>query len=358
MKIWIDLRFIKDELYSRFIVQLVKSMIETEIENEYIIYSNKNIEWINSSNLSIKKVNIKIWSFKEQTNFLKILKKDNNNLMLFFNHFKPVFYKKEYITFVWSLKDIYYMNFNSHIKKYKYLYLMEKNYQNSYKVVCLDQNTKNELIEKFNIKEEKINILEAFFPNNWLINNKTEELPVSVKAKYNINNEYFIYSWWDSIEKNYEKLVNVFSRLKNNWENIDLVFLWENISKNINLRNLILDNKLEKNVFFLWSIPLVDKELLYNKSIWTIFPSFYEPFPFRLTEPLHFGWNILSSDLKNTKEVFWDKIEYFSPISVNSIYEVVSNFIKTNKEKYTDYNEVKQKYTIENSTKQLIEIIK
>jgi hypothetical protein len=51
------------------------------------------------------------------------------------------------------------MDFNSYFEKYRYLFLMEKNLNKSRKIVCLDQNTKNELVEKFNIKEEKINII-------------------------------------------------------------------------------------------------------------------------------------------------------------------------------------------------------
>jgi hypothetical protein len=54
---------------------------------------------------------------------------------------------------------VYYDNFDSFFKKYKYLYLLEKNLKNSKKVICLDENTKNELIERFNIKEEQIQIL-------------------------------------------------------------------------------------------------------------------------------------------------------------------------------------------------------
>ncbi|MDF1682902.1 MAG: hypothetical protein P1U46_04265 [Patescibacteria group bacterium] len=79
--------------------------------------------------------------------------------MIFFNHFKPVFYKKPYITFCLSLKDIYYTNFNSYIEKYKFYYLIEKNLKNSEKIICLDQNTQKELIEKFDINENKINII-------------------------------------------------------------------------------------------------------------------------------------------------------------------------------------------------------
>jgi hypothetical protein len=134
--------------------------IDKQGKNSYIVYANQDLKCFeNKKDVIVKKVNIENGSFREQTEFLKILKNDNNNLVLFFNHFKPIFYKGQYITFISSLKDIYYMDFSSYFEKYKYLFLMKKNLKKSYKIICLDQNTKNELIEKFDIKEEGIEVI-------------------------------------------------------------------------------------------------------------------------------------------------------------------------------------------------------
>lgn len=362
MKIWIDLRFVKNELYSRFAIQLVKTFIKQNKDNEYIIYVVDFIDELNIENCNIKKVNIKNWSLNEQFELLKIFKKDENNLMIFFNHFKPTRYKWEYITIVSWLKDIYYMNFSSYFEKYKYLFLMNKNLKKSHKIVCLDQNTKNELIEKFDIKESSIHIINWFFPE-WdqiiKVNDNLDEININIKTKYSLNNDYLIYSWWDSIEKNYEKLILVLKRIRESWQNIDLVFLWNNISTNINLRNIILENKMEKNIYFLWDVWLSHKKYLYSESLWVIFPSFYEQFPFRLSEPLYFGSNIISSDLKNIRNIFWDKLTYFSPISVNSIFENTKKYLENEVYKTKpDYEEIKNKYTKENSARDLLEIIK
>ncbi len=361
MKIGIDLRFINDHLYSSFVLELVNSIIKDDKENKYIIYLNKDINLIESPNIEKKIININNWSLKEQFSFLKILKKDNNNTMLFFNEYKPIMYRWDYITIIWSLKEVYYMNFNSYITKYRFLFLMEKNLKNSRKVVCLDKQTKNELVEKYNIKEDKIDTINWFFPKNKTESNTEEkEIDINIKNKFLIKNDYIIYSWWDSIEKNYEKIIHVIDRLKNDNIEIDLVFLWNNISKNIHLRNQILDLWLEKNIYFLWSPDVKTKKHLYNESLFTIFPSFYETFPFRLSEPVYFKTKILSSNLKNIKKVFWDNVEYFSPISVNSIYKTVKDFIIKNEGVFPniDYDNVLEKYSLENTKKQLLEIMK
>ncbi len=357
MKIGIDLRFISDELYSKFAIELVNSIINNNLEKKYILYLNNDINIINYSNVEKKIINIENWSFSEQFKFLKILKEDKNNSMIFFNQYKPIFYRWDYITIIGSLKEIYYMNFNSRIKKIKFLFLMENNLNHARNTICLDKNTKNELIEKYNIKEEKIKIINGFFPKN---ETKREEnhVEVNIKNKFLIKNDFIIYSGWDSIEKNYEKLILVLDKLKKDEIEIDLIFLWNNIAKNITLRNHIIDLKLEKNVFFLGSPDIETKKYLYKEALFTIFPSFYETFPFRLAEPVYFWTNILSSNLKNIRKIFWEKITYFSPISVNSIYKVVKDFIINNKKwEYIDYSDIKQKYSLEKTSNQLLEII-
>lgn len=356
MKIWLDLRFISNNLYSTFIMELVKWLIEKDKTNNYIIYTNSTLEWFNFDNTIIKNVWIKNFSLKEQTTYLKILKNDKNNLMLFFNHYKPVFYVWNYFTLVSSLKDVYYSDFSNYFEKYSFLYLLEKNLKKSTKIICLDENTNRELIEKFNIEESKIAYLKWFFPNADKLST-IEYLKINIRTKYDLKNEYFIYSGWEWVEKNYEKLIHVFEKLKKEWKQIDLVFLWDQISRNISLRNIILDLNMQKNIHFMWVIKPAEKILFYKNSIWTIFPSFYEPFPFRLTEPLYFDTPIISSDIKNIKNIFWEKINYFSPISVNSIYETIKSFIETNNNK-TNYEEIKNKYKKEDTINQLLEIIK
>lgn len=382
MKIWLDLRFIKDNIYSAFIIELTKGLIKNDTENDYIIYTNNFIEWFDFLNVSFKNVSIKNASIKEQTKYLKILKKDNNNLMIFFNHYKPIFYRWNYFILLHSLKEIYYSNFNNYFEKYTYLYLLEKNLKESKKIICFDNHTIEELIEKYNIEEKKIKTLQWFFPNvhNNIINlhdntKEIEKLNVNIKTKYDIKNDFFIYSWWEWAEKNYEKLVHVLNKLKNDWYNIDLVFLWESISKNVALRNVIINLQMQNNTHFIWVLKHSEKVSLYKESLWVIFPSFYEPFPFRLSEPIHFNIPIIASDLKNIKHIFWDTINYISAISVNNIYEKVKNYLdiinfplehfddlKITKNvlilQETKYENIKNKYSKENSINQLLEIIK
>jgi len=358
MQIWLDLRFLKNNLYSSFIINLVENLIIKDTKNKYIIYINTRkkqellIEKIlNKINCEVKIIEIDNFSIKEQIHFLKILKKDKNNLMIFFNHFKPIFYRWDYYTFVLNLKDIYYWNFESSLNKYKYLYLLEKNLQKSQKIICFDENTKNELVERFNIREETINLIHWFFNSKSKIIEK--EIKIDIKTKYSIKNDYLLYSCWDGIEKNLEKLVQIYDKIENN---IDLIILWEKISKNIFLRNKIVNLWLQDRIKFLSPIKESEKSLIYKQSIWVIFPSLYETFPFCLSDAIEYSVPILTSNIKSLEKIFWNSVKYFSPISKVDMIKQINNYIK-NSDKIANYSELKNNLSKDKTTKELIDII-
>jgi len=355
MKIGIDLRFLKeDDLFSIFVIEMITKLIKESNTNIYIIYINGICNIQSSKNAIIKRLNIQTWSIKEQTIFYKILKKDNNNLMLFFDIYKPIMYKKNYYLFIPSLNKVYYQNFETYFKKYKYLYFLNKATKNAEKIICFDENTKDELLERLDIKEKKIFIIKPFF--TWYKKFKTiSYLKIDIKLKNNIKNDFLIYSWWVWIEKNIDKLVKVFHKLNENSNKIDLVILWEEIAKDIKIRDLIIKENMQKNIHFIWKIWDEEKINYYNSSIWVIFPSLYESFPFHLNEAVFFNTNIIAWNIKNIKNIFLESISYFFSISTTSIIKNTHLFLQ--KKWKPDYTEVLNKINPENTVKELIKII-
>jgi hypothetical protein len=65
------------------------------------------------------------------------------------------------------------------------LYLLEKNLKNSKKILCLDENTKDELIERFNTTEEKITLLDGFFIENDFISDD-KDISLDIRSKFQI----------------------------------------------------------------------------------------------------------------------------------------------------------------------------
>ncbi len=354
MKIWIDLRFIKDwYYYSDFVLSLISELVKRKTEDSFIVYSNKEIK-IKAENLICKNVGVVLWSISEQFWYNNILKKDKNDLVLFFDIHKPLYYNWDYYIFIPSLKNIYYQEFKNTLEKHKYLFYLTKSVKKAQKIICLDSNTKDELLERLDIKEEKVEIITGFF--KWNPSYEKSELQIDIKSKNSIKSDFFIYPWWVWTEKNLDRLIDVFYRLNKDNVNVELVMIWDDISKSISLRNEVLSKKIEKIIHFLWDIKDNEKEIYYKSSLWVIFPSNYEPFPFSLNDAIFYNTSILSSKLKSIEDIFWETIIYFSPISTNSIVETIKEFInkKWNTKNVSSILEV---INIENSVNQLIKLI-
>ena len=158
--------------------------------------------------------------------------------------------------------------------------------------------------------------------------------------------------WLEKIKKNPK--INLV--LNEEVEEIDLVILCKEVSKNLYIRKIVIDNNLQKNIHFLWELEDKKKSIYYKNSLWIIFPSLYETFPFHLQEWIFFSKAIIASNSKNIKDIFGKNILYFSPISVNDMKEKIEIFLK--KKNKLNYSDVFIKYNPENTVKKLVEIIK
>ena len=355
MNIWLDLRFLeKNDPYSNFIFKLVQWLIISKKEILFNIYidlpfSHINF-WENTRNIVIKE---KYWSLKEQTSLSKKLKKYWNDLTIFFNYKKPVWFKDNYILFIPNLVDFHYSPKQNIFSKYFNNYLLNQNTKNAQKIICFNKQIKSEINDKLNIFEDNIEILTPAFNKNKKI--KNQECLLDIAKKYNILWKYFLYTAWSWNHKNLEKIVDIFSKFMQEDIDLTLIILDDSTIKDLSLRKKILEQKVQNKIFFIWDVSLSEKQKFYENSLWSIFPSLYESFPFSMEEALNYNTPIIASKLKNTKEIFNDKIQYFNQTNSFDIYQKLIEFSKNNKK--WSYTEIFKKYNISSSINDFIKII-
>ncbi len=355
MQIWLDLRFLKSwDKYSTFVAVLIQNLINTDTENIYTLYLSSENHIKFPPQLKVEYIKEEPASFSEQIKFNSKLKKDNNFLMIFFNEKKPLMYKWNYILFVKDLKKLHYQDNTNSLKIFLENLFLKTSLQNATKVICFEKHTKHELNEKLNISEEKINILYPFFNLNKVPSTK---IITNIKTKFWIKWEYFVYSSWTWNNKNLSKLIEVIQKLNKRWTDISVVILDQELTEELSFRQEVVEKWIVEKVLFIWITTQEEKKAFYHYSIWSIFPTLYESFPFDLTESISYKSPILASSLKQTKEIMWDYIYYFSPLSTIDMIEAIENYI-TKPKQHTDYKEINKIYSPENTVKNLINIIK
>ena len=355
MKIWLDLRLLQSwDHYSTFIALLLQKLISTDWEDTYTLYMSADTKAKFPDFVNVELIKEEPWTLAEQLHFSRKLSKDKNNLMIFFNEEKPLRYKWDYIVFVKDLKEIHYEGEKSGVKKFFEDLFLNTSLDNAKKIICFENHTRNELNEKLNIAENKLEIMYPFFTPTQIGETKSIW---NIKTKYSIKWEYFIYSWWGGNNKNLSKLVEVFNKLHLKKQKVSLVILEQEVTEDIDFRNEVVNSGIVEKVFFIWDTTLEEKKAFYESAAWTIFPSLYESFPFSLTEAISYNSPILASSINQIKEIMWDSIAYFSPVSTIDMIEAIENFVSMWK-KEVNYNQLSLKYNADSSAKQLLKVIK
>ena len=355
MKIWLDLRLLKSgDTYSTFIALLLQKLISTDSEDKYTLYLSASTNAQFPDFVNVELIKEEPGTFAEQLYFSRKLKKDDNALMIFFNEDKPLRYKWDYIVFVKDLKEIHYESKKTTLNKFFEGLFLNTSLDNAKKIICFENHTKNELNEKLNIAENKLEIVYPFFTPTAI---SKEKIIGNIKTKYSIKWEYFVYSGGNGNNKNLSKLIEVFKKLHLRKQKISLVILEQEITEDLSFRKEVVDADIVDKVFFIWDTTPEEEKAFYESAIWTIFPSLYESFPFALTEAISYNSPILASSINQIQEIMGESIAYFSPVSTIDMIEAIENFVSMGKKDW-NYDDLLNKYNADSSAKQLLKIIK
>lgn len=355
MKIGLDLRFLKsDTYYEKFVYDFARTLVHNDNKNDYTFYVSHKLE-ISAKNLKGIIYDSSLDNYFAQKKFGDFLEKtEKNDLMIFFDENVPQNYKWRFFLFLSSLEDMFYNYDKKLLKKYLYQNMLKKSLNLGEKIFVFDGETKEELNERFNISEEKIEVITPFF--SFQEKNKEEALiNLDVKSKYGIKSDYLLYDGGAGWYKNLERTFEVFSSLINEWKDVSLVLFGDDVAKDINLRHLVVYNNIQEKVFFIWDIKSSEEKHFYTQSLGCIFPSLYEPFPFSLANSLCYDIPLITSNILSIQNIFQKDAHYFNPLSRGDMQKSISDFIRKNHN--IDYTEIKKSYTPENFTKKFIEFL-
>ncbi len=352
MKIWIDLRFLqKDNLYSIFVFSVVKELEKTKKHN-LVLYTNTKFSedlW----DAKIELVTETIWSIGENFSLVSKFKKEAFELMIYFNEYKPLWYRENYILVIPTLQRLFFGPYKNSLSKHYYLKLLSSNLKNAKKIICFDKQTLSDLNERFNIEEEKIETIRWFFPiKNWDIKDVTN---LNVKSKYTINWDYIIYDSLESSIKNLDKVLHAIKKMKNEKKILNLLILWNDACKNLEFRKMVLDYEISDLVFFVWEIEENEKVNYYKQSVGLVYPNIYDSFPFELNNALIFETPMIVSDIDSIKDATLGELDYFNSLSNMDTLEALKTFLQ--KKKNLNYVKILNSSSSEIYTNTLLEVI-
>ncbi len=184
----------------------------------------------------------------------------------------------------------------------KFLMRTKKEAQKADKIIVVSNSTKNDLVNLYQIKEEKIKVIYSGIGDEFKpINDQKEKLNY-VREKYNLPNNFILYFGTIEPRKNLVNLIKAFEVLREK-HSIRLViagtkgWLFKDVFKTVR------ESKYRNDIAFTGFVDQEDKPALYNLASLFVYPSFFEGFGFPPLEAMASGIPTIVSNSSSLPEI-------------------------------------------------------
>lgn len=366
-RILIDGRFVGvGESISRYTLELLREILNLDKENEYTLLVRpqakskiSNFKPQNYGNLIIKILDIKHYSWSEQTKLLDYLNNEKFDLVHFtqFNH--PIRYKGNFIVTIHDLTMIGHLHRQNAIKRMAFNMVMKAAVQNSKRIISISKMTKQDILDYYKTDPKKIEVIyhgidhERFHSMQYTSvsagpSPDGDSRIQQFKDRYKIANEYFLYTGMWKKHKNLIRLLKafeIFSR-QNTDNRIQLVLVGKiDPSEPEVLTEVERNNSTYKPVRPPGGLPTTNYPLVvttgfidddelpvaYAGAMAYIIPSLSEGFGWPPLEAMACGVPVISSNLSCMPEILGDAPIYFDPYEIKDIAKAMEKISKDEK---------------------------
>lgn len=190
--------------------------------------------------------------------------------------------------------------------------------KNADTIIAVSEQTKNDLIHFFEIKEEKIRVI--YQPCNAAFSQKlNEEQQKEVRKKYQLPDQFILMVGNIEPRKN---ILNVIKAVQDHRITIPLVIVGKENKYAGELKKYIRENNI-KNVYFCHNVSSLDLPAVYSLATIFVYPSFFEGFGIPIIEALSCEVPVITSNTSCLHEAAADAALYVNPDNVVEISETI-----------------------------------
>jgi glycosyltransferase involved in cell wall biosynthesis len=234
---------------------------------------------------------------------------------------------KKKITTIYDIMAFYFPEVSGFITRYRYKILLPRTLKTSDKIIVISHNTKKDLMNRFKIPENKIKVIYLAANENYKPLNENEI--IKIKQKYNLNYSFILYVGGLAPNKNVERLIKAYYKLKKLDIKHKLIITGVKRYRYKSIFETIEKLNLQKDVIFTGYVPDEDLPALYNAADLFVYPSLYEGFGLPPLEAMACGTPVITSNTSSLPEVVGDAGIMVNPYDVdelaNKMYEVLTN---------------------------------
>lgn len=378
MKIGVDIRVLMDRYYSgiaHYSANLLNELIKISDDQEYRLFYNsfRNIDekmskWKSErTKLVSTKYPNKLFNYFAQ----KLLKKPEIDKLLgdidifwspHFN-FTNLSEKAKHILTIHDLSFMRYPEYFSRRKNFWHKAVsLKEQAKKCQALIAVSNNTKNDIIELLGIAEEKVFVVYSGL--NKFKGHISYDDELSFLEKHQLKNNYILYLGNIEPRKNIAGLINAYNILRD--RNIRLVDTQLVLAGGTGWKNreiyLARENSpYKENIKFIGHVSTKEREILFKKANFLVYPSFYEGFGFPPLEAMEASLPVITSNISSLPEVVENAALTINPYDINDLARSMELLIYNNGLKETLKKEGKiqaEKFKWSKTAKKYLEIFK
>lgn len=260
------------------------------------------------------------------TQFVLPFKVKKNDIVYHPFQYLSILSRSKQIITIHDFIPLYYPEVAKH-QYYYYKIVMPILLKKAHKIVCISENTKNDVVKFFNVDEDKLIKIYNGYDEKLFNKNAIKD---NVLNKYNIDKPYFISVGAGYSHKNLEAALKAFKNVTES-SLCEFIIVGKDSDYINKLKVLCKELKIEEKVRFVGYVPDEDLPALYNKAIAFVYPTLYEGFGLPILEAMACGTVVLCSNNSSLPEVYGDAAISFDANDIQEI-EKAMNLILSNKD--------------------------
>lgn len=286
-----------------YLREILKRLQGIDKENEYIIYSNVEIDdsVITAENFRVKIVKGMIGSFWLRWKIPGVIKKDKVNVFWGAEHVLPR--RTKDITYVLTVYDLA-LFVNSSWGQWTNVIiqktLLKPSVKQADRIIAISQSTKNDIVKYCGKAPERI---EAIYSGASYKEQEVAEADIlATKEKYKINKKYFLYLGTIEPRKNIETVVSALEIINKDHE-YQLVVAGQLGWKYEKILERIEASPCREDILLTGYVSRTEKEVLFHCATAFMFPSHYEGFGIPIVEAMHRKTPVITARNSSLEEV-------------------------------------------------------
>lgn len=238
-----------------------------------------------------------------------------------------------------------------------------KIYEQKYKKACeiadliiaISEQTKNDIINFFNIDEKKIRVV--YQSCSEIFHKEVDEIMLmKVRVKYQLPERFLLTV--GSIEKRKNALL-IIKALKNTAENIPLVIIGKPTEYIEEIKQYLMIHNLEHRVQFLHKITFDELPIIYHLSTAFIYPSRFEGFGIPIIEALQCGIPVIAAKGSCLEEAGGPSSIYVDPDNVTEMENAINKILlEDNKNRISEGKAYAEKFVHQKIASDLMDVYK